>query len=74
MAELCEVIESGVMVKVESLHLGDNKIGDAGCAALAEAVAKGCMPAIKEIPLGRHNPASDAAMQSVKDAVKKSHK
>ena len=60
-------------MKVEELKLYSNEIGDAGCAALAEAVAKGGMPAINFIQL-YGNPVSDAAKQAVEDAVKKSRK
>ena len=35
-AELCEVIETGVLVKVWRLNLNRNEIGDEGCKAIAD--------------------------------------
>lgn len=45
-----KVIESGAMTKLENLNLGDNKIGDAGLAALAAAARDGStLPELREL-------------------------
>ena len=43
--KLCGAIATGKLVKLETLYLGDNQIGDAGVAALAEVVGK--LPKLK---------------------------
>ena len=54
----------------QALYLDGNKIGDAGCAALAEVVASGALPKCTEIVLFG-NPASVEAKQAVKDALER---
>ena len=51
------------------LILRDNKIGDPGLASLADACAKGALPALKTLGLDR-NPASEEAQQAAMDAIK----
>ena len=67
--QLAAVLPS--FVRLETLSLDNNKIGDAGMAALAEAIAKeGAFPSLTTITL-RGNPASDEAKQAVEEALEK---
>ena len=50
------------------LNLGNNNIGDDGMRSLADAFAKGALPALEYAPGLGGNPASDAAKQAVEDA------
>ena len=67
--QLAAVLPS--FVRLEVLNLSDNQIGDAGTAALAEAIAKeGACPSLDYIDLD-DNPASDEAKKAVEEALKK---
>ena len=62
--KLCGAIATGKLVKLETLILWDNQIGDAGAAALAEVVGK--LPQLKDLNLfGNPN-----ISQQAKDALK----
>ena len=52
----------------QGLNLYGNNIGDDGMRYLADAFAKGALPALEYAPGLGGNPASDAAKQAVKDA------
>ena len=68
--QLAAVLPS--FVRLETLELSSNQIGDAGAAALAEAIAKeGAFPSLIKINLDDKNPASDEAMKAVKEALGK---
>ena len=54
---------------MQELYLFENKIGDPGVTALAKACATGALPACTFIGL-TGNPASEAAKQAAKDAIK----
>ena len=62
--KLCGAIATGKLVKLETLGLGDNQIGDAGVAALAEVVDK--LPQLEFLSL-EYNP---NISQQAKDALK----
>ena len=59
----------GVDARWQALVLDGNKIGDAGYAALAEALGGGALPKLRTLELSM-NPASQAARQAVEDAIK----
>ena len=52
----------------QGLNLYGNNIGDDGMRYLADAFAKGALPALEYAPGLGGNPASDAAQRAVKDA------
>ena len=54
---------------LEKLYLGGNKIGDEGVRHLSDALTRGAAPALTQLSL-YGNPASAAAQQAVKDALK----
>ena len=56
------------MASLEKLILGINKIGDAGCTALADACASGSMAGLQKAYVSG-NPASQEAQQAVMDAI-----
>ena len=56
-------------LKLEYLNLSNNNIGDQGLRHLSEAFARGAAPALEWLVLDG-NPASDAAQQAVRDALK----
>ena len=66
--KLCGAIATGKLVKLEILALGDNQIGDAGVAALAEVVDK--MPQLKELYLNS-NQIGDASVAALAEAAGK---
>ena len=67
-AVLCKVLASGTVRNLNELVLGHNEIGDAGCAALAQVIRSGAVPKLARVDL-YGNPASAAAMQSVRGAI-----
>ena len=69
--KLCGAIATGKLVKLEILELGDNQIGDAGVAALAEVVDK--MPQLKELYLNNNQIGmgdNSTISQQAQDALK----
>ena len=76
----CEIGDEGVaslfadlgkddFKKLEQLNLNnENKITDIGCATLVKAVDGGRLPSLERLYLGA-NPATDAALQAVADAL-----
>jgi len=63
---LCEVLSSGMLNRLEFLHLSSNNISKAGMAALAKVVASGALPACMTIAV-EGNPGDATA---VFDALK----
>ena len=63
--KLCGAIATGKMVKLEDLRLSDNRIGDAGAAALAEVAGK--LPKLCKYLYLENNP---NISQQAKDALK----
>ena len=59
----------GALKAFEKLYLSDNEIGDEGVRHLGDALARGAAPKLKKLNLDG-NPASAAAQQAVKDALK----
>ena len=57
-------LPTGVLKKLKWLNLDDTHVTDAGCAALAAALASGALPALKGLKLNGI-PASDAAKAAV---------
>ena len=57
-----------LMCNMQELYLSNNKIGDAGLQAFADALGKGALPKCATIVVFR-NPASGAAQQAVKNAI-----
>ena len=57
--------------KLKRLYLGNTKITDAGCAALAAALDSGALPALELLYL-YGTPASAAAKAAVQEALTKS--
>ena len=57
------------MCHMQALGLENNKIGDVGVTALAEACAAGALPALKTLGL-YGNPASSEAQQAANNAIK----
>ena len=55
------------MCNMQVLHLHRNQIGDAGLSALAEAVGKGALPALKILTLGG-NYIGDVGLTALADA------
>ena len=47
------------------LFLGSNKIGDAGCAALAAALEGGALPALEKLRMRGNRDVSDAAREAL---------
>ena len=65
---LCRLIKKDFK-KLEQLNLNnENKITDIGCATLVKAVDGGRLPSLERLYLGA-NPATDAALQAVADAL-----
>ena len=56
------------MCNMQVLHLYNNKIGDVGLQAFADALGKGALPKCTTITMVG-NPASAEAKQGVKDAI-----
>ncbi|EOD26952.1 hypothetical protein EMIHUDRAFT_236263 [Emiliania huxleyi CCMP1516] len=51
-AQLAEVLASGAAPRLETLYLGENKIGDEGCKALVAALGKeGAAPRLEKLDL-----------------------
>ena len=65
--KLCGAIATGKLVKLEELYLFNNKIGDAGVAALAEVVGK--LPKLKALGLGGNPDISQQAKDALKAAL-----
>jgi hypothetical protein len=78
--QLAAVLPS--FVRLETLNLWNNQIGDAGAAAVAEAIAKeGAFPSLTDIDIGSNignqwfgNPASNEAKKAVYEALHKNVK
>ena len=64
-AQLCEVLP--LCTRLISLNLCGNRIGDAGCRALAEACSRGAMPSLWEPVLGG-NELGDAGVKALAEA------
>ena len=56
------------MCNMQVLRLNNNKIGDVGFQAFADALGKGALPNCSLIDV-EGNPASDEAQQAVEDAI-----
>ena len=67
--KLSGAIATGKLVKLESLHLYNNQIGDAGVAALAELVGK--LPQLHYLSLIRNPNISQQAKDALKAALPK---
>jgi len=67
-AKLCGSIATGKLVKLKTLNLIGNDIGDAGVAALAEVAGK--LPQLKELYLQRNPNISQQAKDALKEALK----
>ena len=65
--KLCGAIATGKLVKLKTLYLNRNQIGDAGVAALAEAAGK--LPQLKELFLNRNPNISQQAKAALKAAL-----
>ena len=66
---LCDVLERGVMEKLEKLGLSGNKIGSEGLVRLGDVLAKGGAAALKEVGL-EGNPAGEATVQALQGALR----
>ena len=66
---LGDALGSGAAPALKALYLGRNKIGDEGLRHLSDALALGAAPALETLSFG-NNPASAAAKQAAKDALK----
>ena len=64
-----KVIATGVLKKLEVLHLYDNQIGDAGVTALAEAAGKGTLPQLKRLDLFNNSTISQQTIDALKAAL-----
>ena len=64
-----KVIATGVLKKLEILHLDDNQIGDAGVMALAEAAGKGTLTQLKYLYLWDNSTISQQAQDALKAAL-----
>ena len=64
-----EIAPNVYLPALKELYLDGNKIGDEGMRHLREALARGAAPVLKDLDVSS-NPASDAAQQAVKDAIK----
>ena len=65
--KLCGAIATGKLVKLETLYLSNNQIGDASVAALAEVVGK--LPQLKVLHLGGNPNISQQAKDALKAAL-----
>jgi len=54
----------GLLLKLNALNLSNNKIGDAGCAAIADAASQGALRVLKDLMM-LHNSVGDAGMGSL---------
>ena len=63
-----KVIATGVLKKLEELHLNGNQIGDAGVMALAEAAGKGTLPKLDKLYLAG-NQIGDAGVMALAEAA-----
>jgi hypothetical protein len=61
-------LPTGVLPKLERLHLSFTRITDDGCAALAAALDSGALPALEHVCLDGI-PASDAAKAAAGEAL-----
>lgn len=66
LAKVCR--DSGALPNLEELYLYDNRIGDAGVAALAAAVGSGSLPQLKTLDLGK-NQIGDVGVASLATAA-----
>ena len=64
-----KVIATGVLKKLEELHLNGNQIGDAGVMALAEAAGKGTLPQLRKLELTNNSTISQQAQDALKAAL-----
>jgi len=53
--QLCRVLKSGALVRLEGLHLCGNRFGDAGLNALAAVVSCGALPLLSQLTTDRPN-------------------
>ena len=58
------------MCNMQELYLNNNKIGDPGIIALADALGKGALPALQELSLS-YNQIGDTGMAAFAGAVSK---
>jgi hypothetical protein len=58
-----------LMCNMQVLHLFNNKIGNVGLQAFADALGKGALAQLTSIAVFG-NPASEAAQQVVQDAIR----
>ena len=73
MLTLCGALRAahagGGLQKLETLQLGDNKMGDGAMAALAALLEEGAMPNLKVLELDR-NQISDAGVAALASALR----
>jgi hypothetical protein len=58
-----------LVCNTQKLYLNNNKVGDAGCTALAKAAVGGALLLARNLYMCS-NPATQAAQQATKDALK----
>ena len=61
----------GVLPKLQAITLGDNRLTDAGCAALVAAIERGTLPRLRVINVQGNWRASEGAVRAAEEACRR---